>query len=198
MKNRLVIILPVIALACLIYLLTAFLGEAEGYGAVAKGPDAIVVLTGGKGRVEQGLEFLREGVSPTLILSGVNEAADLDSIFAGGLDGVDRDRIILEKQSKSTYENALQVKRLVIDRGYSSVLLITSSYHMKRAFFIFNRVMPEGVLIMPYRVSSPNFNEERWWDWKGLSILTPEFIKYSWYEIRFGLESVIAEKEGAV
>ncbi len=198
MKNRLILILPIIALGFVLYLLTDFFREAEVHAAAAKGPDAIVVLTGGKGRVEQGLDLLRDGVSPILILSGVNEAADLDSIFSGGLDGVDRDRIILEKQSKSTYENALQVRRLVIDRGYSSVLLITSSYHMKRAHFIFNRVMPKGVSIMPYKVSSPNFDEERWWNWKGLSILTPEFIKYSWYEIRFGLESVIAEKDGAV
>ena len=198
MKNRLLLILPIILLAGVLYLLLDFFEEADVRAAGVSGPDVIVVLTGGKGRVEQGLEFLREGVSPTLILSGVNEAASLDSIFSDGLDGVDRERIILEKQSKSTYENAIQIKKLLLERGDSSVLLITSAYHMKRAYSIFNRVMPDGVSILPYRVSSPNFDEKRWWNWNELSILTPEFIKYSWYELRFGLESVLSEKEAPV
>ncbi len=198
MKNRLIILLPVILVACAVYFLFSFFKESDLRAAELKGPDVIVVLTGGKGRVEQGLEFLREGVSPTLILSGVNEAASIDSIFSGGLKGAERSAIILEKESKSTYENALQVRRLLIERGEKSVLLITSSYHMKRAYAIFSRVMPEDVSILPYRVSSPNYDEKKWWNWNELAILTPEFIKYSWYELRFGIESMLSEKEGAV
>ncbi len=198
MKYRLFIILPIILIASVLYLLLDFFNESELGAAELKGPDVIVVLTGGKGRVEQGLEFLKEGVSPTLILSGVNKAASIDSIFSGGLNGAERSAIILEKESKSTYENALQVRRLMLERGDKSLLLITSSYHMKRAYAIFDRVMPDDIVILPYRVSSPNYDEKKWWNWGELAILTPEFIKYSWYELRFGIESVLPEKKGAV
>ncbi len=194
MKNRLLLFFSIILLVSAAYFLLNFFKEAEGRIAGPSGPDAIVVLTGGKGRVERGLEFLRNGVSPTLILSGVNEAADLDSIFLDGLYPGERDNIILEKASKSTYENALQVRRLATEKGYSSVVLVTSAYHMKRAYFIFRRVMPDDVRIAPHSVSSPNFDEEKWWNWKSLAILAPEFMKYSWYEIRFGLESIIADE----
>ncbi len=194
MKNRLLLISSIILLASASYLMLNFFEEAEGHMAGPSGPDAIVVLTGGKGRVEQGLEILRNGVSPTLILSGVNEAADLDSIFLDGLGPGERDSIILEKASKSTYENAVECRRLLEEKGYSSIVLVTSAYHMKRAYLIFRRVMPDGVLITPHSVSSPNFDEENWWNWKSLAILAPEFMKYSWYELRFGLESVIADE----
>jgi uncharacterized SAM-binding protein YcdF (DUF218 family) len=203
MKNRLFLFFSIILLVSASYLLVNFLKEAEGRiagpgqpGGLSQsgGPDAIVVLTGGKGRVDRGLEFLRNGVSPTLILSGVNEAADLDSIFLDGLGPGERDSIILEKASKSTYENAVEVRRLATEKGYTSVMLVTSAYHMKRAYLIFRRVMPDDVRIAPHSVSSPNFDEDNWWNWKSLAILAPEFMKYSWYELRFGLESIIADE----
>ena len=43
--------------------------------------DAIVVLTGGKGRTDEGLALLRKGAGEVLILSGVNADSDVDAIF---------------------------------------------------------------------------------------------------------------------
>jgi uncharacterized SAM-binding protein YcdF (DUF218 family) len=51
--------------------------------------------------------------------------------------GVSRDAIVLEKQSRNTYENALYSKRLLDERGIRDVLVVTSASHMLRALSVF-------------------------------------------------------------
>ncbi len=150
--------------------------------------DAIVVLTGGKGRIGTGVRLLKAGAGRSLILSGVDADADMDSIFINGIERSVRDRITLEKRSGSTYENAMEVKRIAVEKGFRSVILVTSSYHMKRALLIFSHTLPGYIAIRPRRVSSPNFDENRWWAGKNLALIIPEFIKYQWYAARFGFE----------
>ena len=51
--------------------------------------------------------------------------------------GVSRDAIVLEKQSRNTYENALYSKQLLDERGIRDVLVVTSASHMLRALAVF-------------------------------------------------------------
>jgi len=151
----------------------------------SSGADAIVVLTGGRGRTEEGLNLLRKGASRLLILSGVHQAADLDSIFLNRVNKVERGKILLEKNSTSTFENALEVKKLVSERGVTSIVLITSGYHIKRAHYTFMKVLPPDIRIEAYSVSTPNFDGSRWWEGGSLGLLALEFVKYYWYVARF-------------
>lgn len=190
MRRRKLLYIPVLLAAIFIYLFYGFMDGFAAYSIPGSEADVIVVLTGGLGRIDGGLMLLRTGRSGKMILSGVNEDVDHDAIFLKGLNKTERGNIILEKRSKSTYENALEVRRLSRELGFDSMILITSSYHMKRAHYLFTRVMPEGVSIEPFQVSSPNFNEQKWWS--SLDIVIPEFLKYSWYEVRFGVEDILA------
>lgn len=188
MRVRIYIIALALVPAGFIYLLSGFVADIGGYGAAASKADAIVVLTGGKGRVEEGLRLLRRGTGDLLVLSGVNRAADLDSIFiSSSLGDAERERIVLEKDSRSTYGNAVEVERIVSERSIGSLILITSGYHMKRAERTFRRVLPARVVIEPYAVDSPNFDGERWWRGTTLWISLVEFVKYYWYEARFAV-----------
>jgi uncharacterized SAM-binding protein YcdF (DUF218 family) len=54
--------------------------------------------------------------------------------------GVSAADLILEKRSRNTYENAKYVKPLLQDGRYDTVVLVTSSYHMRRAKLAFNRL----------------------------------------------------------
>lgn len=146
---------------------------------------AIVVLTGGRGRALTGLELLRAGAAKRLIISGVSEDADIDSIFPSGVSKKERSVIALEKSSKSTYENAIEVRELLSEKEINSILLITSEYHMQRAMLVFEKVMPRHVDIKEYPVESPVFNAERWWEGKGVMLVGLEFVKYYWYRVRF-------------
>ncbi len=200
MKNRLYILFAVLLCFYTLFQFYAFVGSVSAFGegrdsAVAPKPartDAIVVLTGGQGRIDKGLALLREGKSQKLILSGVNSGSDHDAIFRNRLVDGEQYSIILEKRSTSTYENALEMKRLVAELDIESITLITSSYHMKRAYAAFDRVMPDSVRIEPCTISTPNYDEVHWWDPDNIAVALPEFLKYYWYEIRFNMDSTIA------
>lgn len=148
---------------------------------------AIVVLTGGRGRIAEGLRLLTLDAGQVLILSGVNSRASLKSIFPAGLPRGLEERIILEKKSTNTYENALEVEKILRKRGYDSMIFITSAYHMKRALFIFTSLISSDITIEPIGVLSPNYDEARPWAYKNLSINLSEFVKFWWFRVWFAL-----------
>jgi len=54
--------------------------------------------------------------------------------------GVDPARVIVEDHAKNTYENALDSAAIVHARGFHSILVVTSAFHMKRALGCFRAV----------------------------------------------------------
>lgn len=149
--------------------------------------DAVVVLTGGRNRAEEGLKLLKNGSARILILSGVNKDADLDSIFLKMLSDAERANIILDKESTSTYRNAVEVRGIMTRLRLDSMLLLTSGYHMPRAEYIFRKIMPAEVKILPCTVATPNFDIERWWAGDSLILLFAEFVKYYLFVAGFSL-----------
>ncbi|WP_337270653.1 YdcF family protein [Oryzifoliimicrobium ureilyticus] len=73
-------------------------------------------------------------------LSGVYEgdAAAADRFFP--MFGVPADRLISEKTSRTTFENAINTKQFLADNGLTGCLLITSGYHMPRSVGIFRKL----------------------------------------------------------
>jgi len=148
--------------------------------------DAIVVLTGGTGRLEEGLRLFREGRGGYLILSGVEETSSLGAIFPGRdlKTAVDTSRIILDIESRRTIDNAFNVKKIVEEKGFKSLVLVTSNYHMKRAFTLFSKTIYGDVKLYRHPVRGPNFKDEEWWQsQKSLKLVTSEFFKYLWFHI---------------
>lgn len=190
MKGRryLLIIVFFTAFALVFRLFTEFAKDARAYslrGRTSLRADAIVVLTGGKGRIEDGLGLLRSGAAPTLVLSGVDRDAAMDTIFLNGVTAEEKKNIILEKASTTTYENAMYVRRMALERGFKSMILLTSWYHMKRARYVFSRVMRDEFVI--YEESVPQ-SETDGRAFSGATAVLPEFLKYYWYALRFKME----------
>lgn len=175
------------SLAAFSWLFFDFVKDTRGYRSAGKGADAIVVLTGGRGRTAEGLTQFRKGRGGVLILSGVHEDADLDAIFLNRVNTVERTKIVLEKRSTSTYENALEVRKILEERGLKSMVLITSGYHVKRAHYIFTKIMPPDIKVEAWSVTTPNFDTERWWTGKSMGLLGLEFLKYYWYVGKFAI-----------
>lgn len=189
MRSRTCLLFIVFLFASTLYLFLGFVEELKRFHPEEKRVDAIVVLTGGTGRADLGLELLRKGHGGVLVISGVNRDADVDSIFPSGLTELERVGIILEKDSKSTFENAVEARRLITDRKLRSMLLVTSPYHMKRARYIFERIMPPAVEMAVYPVPSPGF-KENWWRGGGLVAALVEFAKYNWYYLKFSCQDL--------
>lgn len=187
MKKRAFLLISVLAAAYLLHLFLGFAEAVKGYGPASANADAIVVLTGGKGRAEEGLKLLSEGRANLLVLSGVHADADIGSIFLNKVKEAERGKIILEKVSSSTYENAVEVDRLIARHGFKSIILLTSAYHMKRAEFVFGKTLPADVKIVTHSVSTPNYDEKRWWGGGSLALLVIEFLKNYWFVAKFAL-----------
>ena len=187
MKKRLIILLALLFCAYTAYVFNDFIEDIHSVCSTDDMAEAVVVLTGGKGRVEAGLDLLEKGRGNSLIITGVHEDSSLDAIFTNKIAKHLRGRIILEKKAKSTYENAIEVRRILDSTNRRSMILITSGYHMVRARYIFSRVMPKGIKVSTYAVATSNFDEERWWDGKGLGLVVLEFVKYRWYRFWFAV-----------
>ncbi|MFZ5597639.1 MAG: YdcF family protein [Bacillota bacterium] len=132
--------------------------------------DAIVIISGENvPRVARGAELYREGYGDTVILSGggrpTSKLSDADLMLMEAMDrGVPRDAVILEGESRSTYENAACVKRIIQERNIKSFILVTSSYHTRRAKYVFKRVFEDtGVNFITVAAPDPVFDPENWW-----------------------------------
>jgi uncharacterized SAM-binding protein YcdF (DUF218 family) len=78
--------------------------------------------------------------------------------------GVDPSRVILEEQARNTHENALYSQRIVRERGFEKVLIVTSAFHMKRAEECFAAVgMKVDTFAVDYRAyGDSGFGSESW------------------------------------
>lgn len=90
----------------------------------------MVVLTGGRHRISHMLHLMREHKPRNIFISGVYEKTTLKNLF-GDADLKDV-CVILGRQARNTEGNAAEISAWVKQHNISSVMLVTSDYHMKR------------------------------------------------------------------
>ena len=140
--------------------------------------DAIVVLAGGKGRVEEGVRLYCESRGKFLFFVGVDPSVRKSDLYRPKPDDPSVNNVILEKSSRNTLENSIFGRDLIVQSGVHSVLLITSRYHLKRASILFRNSLPKEITIIPYPVDSVNLKGS-WWSHGGsFQLLFREFYKY--------------------
>lgn len=129
----------------------------------ADGPakvDAIVVITGGKGRIERGADLLAKGSAKRMFISGVDPSVRKADLVAriGGKRALFECCVDLGSESVDTRSNADESKRWLDSHHYKSVRLVTSDWHMHRALYEFHRELGEGYTIVADAVrTQPNF-----------------------------------------
>lgn len=147
--------------------------------------DAIVVLAGGKGRVEEGVRLFKEHRANWLFLVGVDPSVRKSDLYRPRQGDPASDNVILEKLSRNTLENAIYGRDILAEHKIRSVLLITSRYHLKRSAILFRNALPPEVAVYPYPVDSSNVKEE-WWHHVGtFRLLFSEFYKYCIFRVFF-------------
>lgn len=142
--------------------------------------DAIVVLTGGSGRVAKGVTLLAEGKAKKLFVSGVYQGVDVEALLQLERQAPDEVAccIALGHEAEDTRGNALETAAWLDDQGFTSLRLVTAAYHMPRSLLEFRAVMP-NVEIVPNPVFSQHFKQDDWWRWPGsASLLAREYSKY--------------------
>lgn len=129
-------------------------------GADAAKVDAIIVITGGKGRIEHGVDLLSDGVAKRMLISGVDPSVRKVDLVArlGGKRKLFDCCIDLGSESVDTRSNADEAKRWMERRKYESMRLVTSDWHMHRALYEFDKQLGGDFVIVPDAVrTQPNF-----------------------------------------
>jgi len=176
---------PIVAASCAIVLVMGFINFAERIANAAPPAnpraDAIVVLTGGSSRIGGALNLLADGHASRLLISGVNPSVtsdDLARLIGGGLsDNLDC-CVDLDRQAIDTAGNAVETREWVEEHDFSSLIVVTSNYHMPRSMIELAGAMPE-VKLIAFPVSNPALRFADWWrDPPTFSLLAGEFSKY--------------------
>ena len=135
--------------------------------------DAIVVLTGGRLRLETALDLLGAGRAQKLFISGVNPHVDRIALLrvAGRTDDGDADRIEIGHEAENTLGNARETAEWMQRQGYRSLRLVTSWYHMQRSLLEFTRAMPDATVVAE-PVFAAHSDPQSWSEWLDVAMLT--------------------------
>ncbi|MBW4084536.1 YdcF family protein [Paenibacillus sp. S150] len=136
------------------------------YNQVPQQADVIIVLSGGAGRVEKGAELYgKEGYAPYLLLSNAKEYASTsgDMLRTALALGIPPDAILTENAALSTYQNAELTLPVMKQHGFTSAIVISSDFHMRRVKFLFDHVYKDSGIELTYAGSDSGYNAKRWW-----------------------------------
>jgi uncharacterized SAM-binding protein YcdF (DUF218 family) len=144
--------------------------------------DGIVALTGDEDRISEAMRLLAQGKAGRLLISGVYKRTGATQIIS--MNGAGRDEaslfdccVDLDKRSLNTEDNAFEATIWARKRGFRSLIVVTSTYHMPRTLLELRQSMPEADLI-PYPVKSPRMETEWWNDPKTTWVLCKEYLKF--------------------
>ena len=134
------------------------------------GTDGIVVMTGGRGRVERGLALLAAKRAKRLLISGADrrvQSHELAAQFKAKPALIDC-CVDLGHESVDTRSNAEEAAGWIARNRYRSIRLVTSDWHMVRARFDLESMTPDDLVIVADAVRTE----------PGLVDLVREYNKY--------------------
>jgi uncharacterized SAM-binding protein YcdF (DUF218 family) len=135
--------------------------------------DAIVAISGGDtaARAGEAIKLYQNGWAPKLIFSGAaldktgpSNAAVMRDIAVKA--GVPDEDILVEENSQTTRQNAQETRALFGEESISSIILVTSAYHQRRASLEFKRSF-EGIEIRNHPVKQDRQWSQWWWTTPG-------------------------------
>ena len=143
--------------------------------------DAIIALTGGNDRIGEAIRLLEEEKAPRLFISGVNENVTGYHLLKETPQEW-QDKIELGYQAKTTRMNAIETAEWISKNKISSIILVTSFYHMPRSLLEIKTAIPD-LKIIPYAVFPQNFGEST--DWIHTRYAWQLFLEYHKFFIAY-------------
>lgn len=143
--------------------------------------DAIIVLTGGRNRISEGIKLLNENLADKLFISGVPENISIGQIEKQAkIKADDENKIELGRKAKNTIENAIETEEWIKKNNIKSIRLVTSSYHIPRSLqeFIVYVTMGNDLEVVLNPIYSPNVNHKWWKSWGTFRLLMMEYNKF--------------------
>jgi uncharacterized SAM-binding protein YcdF (DUF218 family) len=118
--------------------------------------DAVIVLTGGPGRIPRALAVLKAGMAPRLLVSGVDPEVlprEFESEYSVPR-RLMRCCITLGYRAYDTRSNAVEAANWLRSNRARTVRLVTVDWHMRRAAYELGRELPAGTIMLEDAVRS--------------------------------------------
>jgi uncharacterized SAM-binding protein YcdF (DUF218 family) len=142
--------------------------------------DGIVVLTGAAARIPDAIDLLAADRGKRLLITGVyrsTRAAAIARLTPANAKYV-KCCVDLGHAALNTFGNAIETKRWASEHNFTSLIVVTSNWHMPRAMTELRHQMPLARLIA-YPVISENYKNDPWWSSGATArLLFGEYLKY--------------------
>jgi len=123
---------------------------------------------------------LAAGRGKRLLITGVNRATNVDALtrLVPRYEALFDCCIDIDHSAINTIGNAVETRRWARERGFHSLMIVTSSYHMPRALAEISHQLPDATLL-PFPVTTERQRAEPWWSNAGSArMLVSEYLKY--------------------
>ena len=156
--------------------------------------DAIVVLGGNPRRAHHAVGLFNQGYAPVVVFSGgtlrnagLACSSALLSLEAARELGLPQDAALIAPEAQSTYDEAVNLRRLAEEHGWTSLIVVTDPFHTRRAGRTFRTLLP-GVTVRVCAAPNPDHDPARWWQNEhGLVAVPNETVKLAFYWVRYGI-----------
>lgn len=146
--------------------------------------DCIVALRANDApRLRQAAELLKQGYATHLVLSIIPPTKRLAGQAPAALTTLEQERdrrqvlnylrdfgrneegvLFTDEVARSTFEEAVAAKKLMEEKNFRSLILVTDAYHMRRALILFTLLFRgTGIRIYHASVAPKGFDPRQWW-----------------------------------
>ena len=134
--------------------------------------DALIVLSDDNfyaDRATRAAELYRQNLAPTVVASGVRlrPYAGISELMTHDLveRGVPKERVVpFPQDADNTREEAEALKTLARQKGWKSVIIVTSNYHTRRARYIFRKEFPADIKVAMASARDADFDPSNWYE----------------------------------
>ncbi len=166
----------VFSILLLLYLLSFlnFISDMDYSNESFNNLKAVVILTGSKGRLGAGLEYMENNPNIKMLITGVGTGVRYSDLTIDN--NFNKNNITLGFKAKNTFQNSIETLEWIKENKISEILLVTDNWHMKRSIFLFKSVIP-NLIIYPMALETINFNQF-FYEPKILLTIIIEHVKY--------------------
>ena len=166
---------------------------------ISKKSSDIVILTGGTNRIKDGLKIINEfektsTFNSKILVSGTGKGFTKTSLEKNINFDFDFNLIEccieLDSISINTYSNAIETLKWAEKNNIAEFILITSNYHMPRAFLEFKYRMP-NLKILTYPITPEKHNINMWLSsFQTFSLIFSEYCKFLIAKLRIAFQEL--------
>jgi uncharacterized SAM-binding protein YcdF (DUF218 family) len=157
--------------------------------------DAIIILSDDNfyaDRATRAAELFRQKLAPVVVASGIRlrPNAGIAELMTHDLieRGVPRENILpFPQDADNTREEAQVLQKLVREKNWKSVIVVTSNYHTRRANYIFGKIFANSVTVRMAAARDADYDPQHWWEHrKSVKHYFHEIVGgvVSWWELR--------------